>query len=74
VPAWRKLLAQFANPLVYLLLVAIAISLASWIIDAAEGVPLETTVIGVMVVGNAVVCGFALASSAGPMRVRPDKG
>jgi magnesium-transporting ATPase (P-type) len=40
---------------VYLLLVAIAISLASWIIDAAEGVPLETTVIGVMVVGNAVV-------------------
>lgn len=29
VPAWRKLLAQFADPLVYLLLVAVAISLAT---------------------------------------------
>jgi Ca2+-transporting ATPase len=30
VPAWRKLLAQFADPLIYLLLGAIAISVAAW--------------------------------------------
>jgi magnesium-transporting ATPase (P-type) len=29
VPAWRKLLAQFADPLIYLLLLAIAISVAA---------------------------------------------
>jgi len=63
VPAWRKLLAQFANPLVYLLLVAIAISLTSWIIEGAEGVPFETIVIGAIVVGNALL-GFTQEAKA----------
>src|SRR5215218_3328766 len=30
VPLWRKVLAQFQDPLVYLLLVAIAVSVAAW--------------------------------------------
>ncbi len=31
VPGWRKLLEQFRDPLVYLLLGAVVISLAAWI-------------------------------------------
>jgi magnesium-transporting ATPase (P-type) len=55
VPAWRKFLAQFADPLVVLLLVAIAISQATWVIDGAEGLPFEAIVIGVILVANAVL-------------------
>jgi hypothetical protein len=29
-PAWRRLLAQFHDPLVYLLLGAVAVALAAW--------------------------------------------
>ena len=45
-PAWRRLLAQFVDPLVFLLGAAAAISLATWGIDGAEGVPFEAVVIG----------------------------
>ena len=55
VPAWRKLLAQFADPLIYLLLVAIAISVVAWALEGAQGVPLEAIVIAVIVVANAVL-------------------
>src|SRR5512144_3095199 len=44
-PAWRKLLAQFADPLVYLLLGAVAIALVTWGIEGAHGVPFEALVI-----------------------------
>jgi magnesium-transporting ATPase (P-type) len=55
VPAWRKLLAQFVDPLVFLLLAAVAISLITWVFDGAEGVPYEAIVIGVILVANAVL-------------------
>ncbi|HXV33666.1 MAG TPA: cation-translocating P-type ATPase [Gaiellaceae bacterium] len=55
VPAWRKLLAQFANPLVYLLLGAVAVSLAAWALEGAEGIPYEAVVILAIVVLNAVL-------------------
>jgi AI-2 transport protein TqsA len=55
VPAWPKLLAQFADPLIYLLLVAIAISGAAWALEGAQGVPYEAIVIAVIVVANAVL-------------------
>ena len=35
VPAWRKFVAQFTDPLIYLLLAAVVISLAAWIPVAA---------------------------------------
>ncbi|WP_205834975.1 cation-transporting P-type ATPase [Crystallibacter degradans] len=35
VPRWRKILAQFQDPLIYLLLVAIAISLGAWAVNNA---------------------------------------
>jgi potassium/sodium efflux P-type ATPase len=55
VPAWRKLLAQFADPLIYLLLAAIAISVVAWALEGAEGVPFEAIVIAAIVVANAVL-------------------
>ena len=55
VPAWRKLLAQFADPLVYLLLAAVAISLLTWALEGAEGVPFEGVVIAAILVANAIL-------------------
>ena len=55
VPAWRKLLAQFADPLIYLLLAAIAISVAAWALEGAQGVPFEAIVIAVIVAANGVL-------------------
>ena len=55
VPTWRKLLAQFVDPLVILLLVAVAISIATWVLEGADKVPFEALVIGVILVANAVL-------------------
>ena len=54
-PAWRKLLGQFADPLIYLLLAAVVVSLVAWALEGAEGVPFEAIVILVIVVLNAVL-------------------
>ncbi|HSP51690.1 MAG TPA: cation-transporting P-type ATPase, partial [Cryobacterium sp.] len=35
VPFWRRILAQFNDPLIYLLLVATAVSLGAWLIEGA---------------------------------------
>ena len=55
VPGWRKLLAQFADPLIYLLFGAVVVSLVAWVIEGANGVPFEVIVILVIVVLNAVL-------------------
>lgn len=55
VPAWRKLLAQFVDPLVFLLLAAVAISVVTWVLEGAHGVPFEAVVIAVILVANAVL-------------------
>ncbi len=55
VPWWRRFLAQFTDPLVALLLAAIAISLAAWALEGAEEVPFEAIVIAVIVAANAVI-------------------
>ena len=55
VPEWRKLLDQFADPLIYLLLGAVVVSLIAWILEGAEGVPFEVVVISVIVLLNAVL-------------------
>jgi len=63
VPAWRKFLAQFADPLIYLLLAAIAVSLVAlvaWVLEGAEGVPFEAIVIAVIAV--VVVAAILLTS------------
>ena len=55
VPAWRRFVAQFADPLIYLLLGAVVVSLAAWIIEGREEVPFEVIVISLIVVLNAVL-------------------
>jgi Ca2+-transporting ATPase len=55
VPAWRKFVTQFADPLIYLLLAAIVVSVAAWALEGAQGVPFEAAVIAVIVVANGVL-------------------
>ena len=55
VPAWRRVLAHFQDPLVYLLLAAIAIALAAWAIEGRHGWPVDATVIAAVVLLNAVL-------------------
>ena len=55
VPPWRKLLAQFADPLVYLLIGAVVVSLVAWVLEGAEGVPFEVIVISAIIVANGVL-------------------
>lgn len=55
VPAWRRILAQFQDPLIYLLLAAVAIALIAWVIEGAEGPPVDAIVIGAIIVLNAIL-------------------
>jgi Ca2+-transporting ATPase len=55
VPAWRKFLGQFADPLIYLLLAAVAVSLVAWILEGGEAAPFDAIVIAAIVVANAVL-------------------
>ena len=55
VPWWRKLLAQLADPLIYLLGAAVVVSLIAWGSEGAHGVPLEAIVITGIVLANAVL-------------------
>ncbi len=55
VPEWRKFLDQFANPLIYLLLVAVLVSLVAWAFEGSEAAPYDAIVIGAIVVANAVL-------------------
>ena len=63
VPLWRRVLAQFQDPLVYLLLVAIAISVAAWVVEGSSGLPIDAIVIGVILLLNAVI-GFVQEEKA----------
>ncbi|MFC5040961.1 cation-translocating P-type ATPase [Ornithinimicrobium kibberense] len=63
VPLWRRMLAQFQDPLVYLLLVAIAVSVTAWVIEGAEGAPVDAIVIGAILTLNAVL-GFVQEAKA----------
>ncbi|NLB58433.1 MAG: cation-translocating P-type ATPase, partial [Gammaproteobacteria bacterium] len=66
VPAWKRFAAQFRDPLIYLLVAAIVVSVVAWMADGAEGWPVEALVSAASVVLNAVR-GFvqeAKASSA----------
>ena len=64
VPKWKKFLAQFQDPLVYLLLAATAISLVAWIIEkvnaapgaeGGEALPFDAIVIVLILIVNAVL-------------------
>ena len=55
VPSWRKLLAQFQDVLVILLLVATAISAALWVFERESALPYEAIAIFAVVTLNAVM-------------------
>jgi P-type Ca2+ transporter type 2C len=55
VPAWRRVLAQLRDPLVYLLLAAIAISTLAWAFEGAHGAPVDALVVAVIVAANAIL-------------------
>ncbi|HEX6074362.1 MAG TPA: cation-translocating P-type ATPase [Micromonosporaceae bacterium] len=63
VPTWRKVLAQFQDPLIYLLLAAVAVSVAAWLAEGADGVPVDGIVIGSIVILNALL-GFVQEARA----------
>jgi magnesium-transporting ATPase (P-type) len=62
-PAWRRLLAQFQDPLVYLLLVAIIIALVAWYIEGFADWPIDAIVIAMVIMANAGL-GFVQESRA----------
>ncbi|NYI41663.1 cation-translocating P-type ATPase [Demequina lutea] len=51
----RRLLLQFADPLVYLLLAAFAVTITVWLVDGREGVPYDSIVIAIVVIANAIL-------------------
>ena len=55
VPTWRKILAQFQDPLIYLLLAAVAVSLVAWIVEGAHGAPVDAIVIAAIIILNAIL-------------------
>jgi Ca2+-transporting ATPase len=63
VSAWKKFLAQFANVLVILLLIATAISAGLWLIERDEPLPYEAIAIFAVVLLNAVI-GYVQESRA----------
>jgi P-type Ca2+ transporter type 2C len=54
-PEWRKFLAQFQDPLIYLLLAAVVVSTLAWWIQGPEGTPVDAVVISLIVIANAVL-------------------
>jgi len=54
-PAWRRMLAQFQDPLTLLLVAAIVVALAAWAMDGATGWPIDATVIAAVVLLNGIL-------------------
>jgi Ca2+-transporting ATPase len=54
-PLWRRFLGQFASPLIYILLFALAFDLALWGWEGARGWPVEAVAIGAILLGNAAL-------------------
>ena len=54
-PAWRRMLAQFRDPLVYLLGIAVIVALAVWWIEGRHGWPIDAMVIAAVVALNGVI-------------------
>ncbi|MBC7620697.1 MAG: cation-translocating P-type ATPase [Candidatus Saccharibacteria bacterium] len=62
-PVWRRVLSHFQDPLIYLLLVAIGVALAAWVVDGRHGWPVDAIVIALIVVLNGIL-GFVQEARA----------
>ena len=54
-PWWRRLMGHLADPVVYLLVAATVVSAIAWVLEGADGLPLDAIVIVVIVVANAIL-------------------
>nr|WP_315489984.1 cation-translocating P-type ATPase [uncultured Rhodoferax sp.] len=63
VPVWRRVLSHFQDPLIYLLLAAIAVALAAWVVEGRHGWPVDASVIALIVVLNGIL-GFVQEARA----------
>jgi Ca2+-transporting ATPase len=54
-PLWRRFLRQFASPLIYILLFALAFDLLIWLNEGARTWPIEAIAIGVILLLNAAL-------------------
>jgi Ca2+-transporting ATPase len=52
-PLWRRFVRQFASPLIYILLFALAFDLGHWLFEGARGWPVEASAIGLILLFNA---------------------
>ena len=50
---WQRFISQFRSPLIYLLLFALAVDLAIWVIEGAAGAPMESLAIAFILLLNA---------------------
>ena len=62
-PLWRRILAQFQDPLTYLLLGAVIVAIAVWAIEGQESWPIDAVVLAAVILLNAAL-GFAQESKA----------
>ncbi len=54
-PSWRRFLAQFRSPLIYILLLALVVDVGAWVAEGRHGLPLESLAIGVILLLNAAL-------------------
>jgi Ca2+-transporting ATPase len=54
-PLWRRFVAQFESPLIYILLFALAFDLGVWIYEGSGGWPIEATAIALILLFNAAL-------------------
>ena len=54
-PLWRRFARQFASPLIYILLFALAFDLGLWFYEGAAAWPIEATAIGLILLFNAAL-------------------
>ena len=63
IPTWRRLLSQFQDPLIYLLLGAVAIALVAWLVEGRQGWPVDAIVIVLVIILNGAL-GYAQEAKA----------
>ena len=54
-PLWHRFLRQFASPLIYILLFALAFDFALWVFEGARTWPIEAMAIGLILLLNAAL-------------------
>ena len=54
-PLWRRFVGQFASPLIYILLFALAFDLGLWLYEGVQGWPIEGIAISLMLLFNAAL-------------------